>query len=337
MSLRVVDDLADLAPWRARTPGGGASTAIAIERGGVPRLGGPTMTVRVAEGAEGHRVERARAALDLSAFDDLELWVRSDRVADGSDARPFFFELRLGSAALAAGAPANTWSRLIPVAVADAWQAVPLALDDLPATVRSALTEIRFTCVDASAPFTLHLDAIAAITPELLADVDAALVARLGGRVRIDGVLAPAVVEPAQAPASPHFRIRNYAVRTVPERSPSGGNRTDHTEQGFSIRPAGVPVDLFYAIDAVADERADATALLELALAELTPRSTLEVAGRPATVDWIDAPPLSLEQVQSLPTVYVKVATSQRTGAVRERAVPPFNRIDVEVDSRASA
>lgn len=337
MSRLVVDDLADLAPWRARTPGGAPSTAITFERGALPRLGGPTITIRGTDAAEGHRLERTLSALDLTAFADLELWVRSDRVADGSDARPFFFELRLGSAQLAVGAAGNTWHRLIPVAAPDVWQPVPLALDDLAAGVRGALTQVRLTCVEATAAFTLHLDGVAAISPELLADVDAALVTRLGGELRIDGVDVPAVVEPAQAPDTPFFRIRNYAVRPAPERSPSGGLRTDHTEQGFSIRPPAIPVDLFYAIDAVADDRADAARLLELALGKLTPRATLEVAGRPSTVDSVDAPPLSLERVQSLPTVYLKVATSQRTRAVREQAVPPFNRIDVEVDSRASA
>jgi hypothetical protein len=337
VSLLVVDDLADLAPWRARTPAGAASTAITFERGTVSRLGGPTMTIRATDSAEGHRLERTLPALDLTAFADLELWVRSDRVADGSDARPFFLEVRLGSAALAVGTAGNTWHRLIPVAAANVWQPVPLALDDLAAGVRGAVTQIRFTCVEATSPFALHLDGIAAISPELLADVDAALVARLGGQLSIRGVLVPAGVDPAQAPAPPFFRIRNYAVRPAPERSPSGGLRTDHTEQGFSIRPPSVPVDLFYAIDAVADDRADAARLLELALAELTPQATLEVAGRVSIVDSVEAPPLSLERVQTLPTLYVKVATSQRTRAVRERAVPPFNQIDVEVDSRASA
>jgi hypothetical protein len=35
--------------------------------------------------------------------------------------------------------------------------------------------------------------------------------------------------------------------------------------------------------------------------------------------------------------VYLKVSTSQRAIAARDPAAPPFNRIDLEVDSRASA
>jgi hypothetical protein len=333
----VVDDLSNLAPWRARTPAGAASSAITIGPAALSRLGGPTMTMTATSAALGHRVERTLAALDLSAFTDLELWIRSERIADGSDARPFFLELRLGAAGLAVGAASNTWHRLIPVAAADVWQPVPLALDDLPAAVRGALTEIRFTCVDASAPFALHLDAILAVKEEVLGDVDAALLDRLAGKLVLGGAPVLAAVAPAPAPNKPFFRIRNYAVRPAPERSPSGGVRTDHTEQGFSIRPPSVPVDLFYAIDGVADDRASAARLLEFAFGGLTPRSTLNVSGRPLTVEWVEAPPLSLSTIPSLPTVYVKVATSQRASAAHEAAVPPFNRVDVEVDSRASA
>src|SRR6266536_3055233 len=161
------------------------SNAIKLEPDTESPLGGPTLTIRATADAQGHRVERARAAVDLTSFADLELWVRSDRVADGSDGRPFFFELRLGSAG-------NDWHRLIPVAAQDVWQPVPLALDDLPAAVRSALTAISFTCVDASTPFTIHLDRILAVSGELVGDVDAALLDRLGGKLEVAGAAVPA-------------------------------------------------------------------------------------------------------------------------------------------------
>jgi hypothetical protein len=337
MSHFVVDDLADLAPWRAVTPNGAASNAITVQRGRVSRLGAPTMEIQATADAQGHRVERTLAAVDLTAFADLELWVRSDRAADGSEDRPFFLELRLGSNALAIGAGGNDWHRLIQVEAPNVWQPVPLALDDLPEAVRGALTAIRLTCLDASVPFTTHLDRILAVTSELVADVDAALLDRLGGEVDVGGTPAPAIVEPTAPPGGAFFRVKNYALRPAPERSPSSGTRTDHTEHGFSIRPASVPVDLFYAVEAVADERADAARLLEFALSGFAPRSTLEVAGRPLTVDWVDGPPLALPEIPAQPTVHLKIATSQRASGPREAAIPPFNRIDVEVDSRASA
>jgi hypothetical protein len=333
----VVDDLTDLTPWSAHAPNGSASTAISIAHGAVTRLGGQTMRVEVGSDALGHRVERTLAALDLTRFDDIELWVRCDRAADGSEAKPFFVEVRLGSAALAIGANGNAWQRLIPIAAPGTWQAVPLALDDLPAAVRGSVSQIRLTCVDASAPFALELDRITALRPELLADVDAALIDRIGGRLQVRNAAVPAVVLPGDAPPEPFFRITSYGVRPAPERSPSSGTRSDYTGQGFSIRPPSVPFDLLYAVDAVAADRADAAALLQFVYSELTPTGVLDVAGRPVTIEWVEAPQLARTDIAGQPTVYLKVSTAQRATAVREPAVPPFNRIDVEVDSRAVA
>jgi hypothetical protein len=331
MSHLVLDDLTDLGPWVARSPDGSASTAIAVGPGPVTRTGSPTARIEASPDALGHRVERELAAVDLSPFDDLELWVRGDAIADGSEVRPFYLELRLGSVAVAAGASANAWHRLVPVTAPDVWQAVPLALDDLAPAVRSAVTQIRLTCVDAAAPFALDLDQLTALRPELLADVDMALVARLGAA-------APAVVLPAEAePAPPFFRITSYGVRPAPERSPASGFRSDFTGQGFSIRPPSTPFDLFYAVDAVTADRADAARLLEYAYSELTPVAVLETAGRPLTLEWVDGPQLARTEIAKQPTLYLKVSTAQRSTAAREPAVPPFNRVDVEADTRAVA
>jgi hypothetical protein len=333
----VLDDLSDLTLWKARTPGGAASNEVSIEPGTVSPINGHTMTIRASSSAEGHRVERTVPAVDLTRLADLALSVRSDRSADGSEGRPFYLELRLGSAALAIGVNGNDWHRLIPLAQANVWQPVLMALDDLPTQVRSGLTQIRFSCVEAAIPFTATLNAILAVKDELLRDVDAALRDRLDGKLELANAAVPALVEPAQAPSEPFFRVRNYSAAPAPERSPSSGTRTDFTERGFSIRPPSVPFDLFYAVEAVAGARADAATMLEFALAELTPRATLPVNGRPLTVESVDAPALTLTTVESLPTLYLKVGTAQPATAARKPAVPPFNRIDVEVDDRASA
>ena len=255
----------------------------------------------------------------------------------GPTGRPFYLELRLGSAALTIGANANAWQRLIPVTAAEAWQAVPLALDDLQAAVRGAVTQIRLTCLDASASFALDLDRITALRPQLLADVDAALlVDRLGGRVELGNRVVPAVVDPAPAPTAPFFRLTSWGAPRARALA-AAGVRTDFTGQGFSIRPPSAPCDLLYAVDAVTDDRADAATLLEFVLYELTPRSVLDVAGRPLTVDWVEAPQLALATLPGQHAVHLRVATSQRVNVAREPAVPPFNRIDVEVDTRAVA
>lgn len=337
MSHLVIDDLGDLAAWRARTPGGAASAELTVGAGTITRLGEPTLRISGTAAALGHRAERTFDAVDLSEREDLRLSVRSDRPADGSAARPFFLEVRLGSGQLAIGAQANGWHRLVPIPSAGAWHSIPLALDDLPAAVRNAASAIRLTCVDAAAPFVVHLAALVAVRDEMLADADAAISGRLAGRVEVGGVAAPAILEPDAAPNPPFLRIRNYGVRPAPERSPSGGVRTDYTEHGFSIRPPSVAYDVLYEVEAVADTRGDAAAMLELVLRELTPVSTLDVAGKPLTIEWIEPPALALSATPAHPTVHFKVSTSQRATAAREAVVPPFNRIDVEVDSRATA
>jgi hypothetical protein len=322
LSHLVVADQADPGAWAARAPDGSASAAIAVAPGPVTPAGFPSTTIDAGPGAVGHAVERELGPVDLSAYDDLELWVRSDLAADGSDARPFFLEVRLGAAA-------NAWQRFVPIGAAGAWQTVPLALDDLDPAVRGGVTQIGLTCV--GAPFALDLGPITALRPELLADVDAALVARLGAA-------APAVVLPAETePAQPFFRITSYGARPAPERSPASGFRSDFTGQGFSIRPPSTPFDLFYAVDAVTADRADAARLLEHVYAELTPVAVLEAAGRPLTIESVDGPQLARTEIPGQPTVYLKVSTAQRATGAREPAVPPFNSIDVEADTRAVA
>ena len=63
----------------------------------------------------------------------------------------------------------------------------------------------------------------------------------------------------------------------------------------------------------------------------------LEVAGRPLTIEWVEGPQLARTEIPGQPTVYLKVSAAQRANAAREAAVPPFNRVDVEVDARAVA
>src|SRR5689334_16144233 len=101
MSHAIVDALADPGAWTPRAPDGSPSAELSVVRGPDQRLTGPTLRIATAGDAAGHRVDRTLPApVDLSPFADLELWLRSDRPGDGSDAQPFFLELRLGSPAL---------------------------------------------------------------------------------------------------------------------------------------------------------------------------------------------------------------------------------------------
>lgn len=338
MSRRVVADVADAGLWPASTPAGEPSTELSVVVDPTGWSGAPAMTLAVNAGAEGHRVAHALAApVDVSGFDDLELWVRGTRIADGSPASPLYMELRLGSAALEIGAVANPWHRLIPLSQTGAWQPVTIGLQDLPAEVRGAVAQLRLTCVEASEAFSLQLGAVGVRAAELLLDVDAALVRRLGSGLTVDGRPVEVIVDPATAPQAPFLRLRNYAVRPAEERSPSGGTRTDYTTRGFSIRPPAVAVDLFYAIEPVAPDRARAAAMFQHAFAELAPRATLDIEGRRVAVDWVEGPALEFDDISAQPALHVRVATAKRAIAAAAPGVLPFNDVNVEVDGRAIA
>jgi hypothetical protein len=336
MSRVVLDDFGTVAPWRARTAGGGPSTAIRIEPGTARRLGPGTARFAADAGAAGHRLERTIAAADLTAQTDLQIWILADRAADGTEGHPFFLELRLGSATAPASTGPGSWHRLLPIAAAGGWLCVPVSLGDLPPAVRSAVSEIRFTCVDGR-PFSAHLDAIAAVRDEMLVDVEEALVRLLGDRLRIDGALVPGVIVPAATlPDEPYLRISNIGIRPAPERSATVPTRSDYTQTGFSLRPPTVAYDLTYSIRPVAADRAPIARMLDFVLGEIAPSSTLVVNDRPLAIDWAE-PPAAPSGAPDDFAVHLTVSAQRRSTAGYERAVPPFNLVEVEVDQRATA
>ena len=342
MSRLVVEPFDNVAAWSAHRPNGAASAAISVALGGPAQTGRPSAVVQAGPTATGHYVERKGAAVDLRPFSDLQLEVRGQRLADGAD-NPFYVEVRLGAAALAVGAAGNAWHRLVPVAQPGAWQPVPLDLGDLAPGVRSAMTTVRLRCLDAGKGWSLALDQILAVRDDMLADLDDALRARLDGLVLLGNTPVPAVVVPVAGPppAAPFFRISNYDVRPDPARSPSVGQPTDHTEKGFALRPPSVAYAVYYAVEAVAADRASAARMLDAALLELAPVSTLSCNGRPLTVEWVDgpvtvAPPVSGPPPDH-PMVHLRVSASQARRAAPVRAVPVSNIVNVEVDQRARA
>jgi hypothetical protein len=344
MGVLVIESFANVDAWTAREAAGGPSTAISITAGGpirVPGLSTPGTTIRAEAGAAGHLVERDGPAVDLRPFRDLLLWVRSDRLADGTPPRPLFAEIRLGSAAVPIGDPGNGWRRLIPIEQLDVWQPVPLALDDLPDSVRQAVTTIRFTCLDATVGWRMDLDPILAVRPEVLADADAALLSRLHNKVTVNGALAPAVIVPVsgEVPQLPVLRISNYDVRPDRTTSPTTSMRTDYTETGFALRPPATVYQLDYAVEALASDRAGAARMLQFVLAELTPTAILLGAGRLMTVEWIEQPATAAPPVESPPAdhpvIHLRVRAAQPGAGPPAPAVPPFHETRLEVDQRA--
>ncbi|GIH79217.1 hypothetical protein [Planobispora longispora] len=306
---------------------------------------GPTgpqgRTAVVAASVAGHFLERSIDPVDLRGFDDIEFWASGDRIADGTAGRPFFCEVRLGSAAAPIGSGANRWHRYVPVAGPGPPQRVPFGLDDLPAPVRSACSVIRITFPEA--PGSVRLTPPAAVRPQLLADTDAALTARLDNRLSLRGAPVRAVLRAEPDQGRPYLLLVNHSIEHALTRVSTGEIRTDFTETGFAIRSAGVPYDLGYRIEAVADRREDTAALLEFVLAELAPGATLAVGGTELPVEW-PAPwerladgsggaSHALHEEQTCLLISIPAVTRPR--AVPRRAVPPHRSVQVEVAHHA--
>lgn len=332
MAFLALDAFTDASAWSATGPGGGASDRVAVAGTAGSRPGTSGIGLAIGAGAAGHRVERGIVAADLGELDDLQLGVRSDVVS--SPDVGFALELALGSAALPLDDAANIWRRLVPVAVPRRWQTVLVTVTDLDDAIRMALTRIRLTVVTPRA-CAIDLSGLGALRYDLLGDVEAALVARLDQVVSIEGTPVRAVVAPDEpsGPPGPHLRIRPLAVRPAPERDRTASLRTDFTTTGFALRPSPEPVDLDYAIDAVADDRAAERALVEAIVRHIAPVGTLEVLDRPHTLEWTG--PLGVAGDPPVPTALVRVGTARRATAAPTPAVPPFNEVRVEVDHGA--
>lgn len=343
MAELVLDSMADAAPWAAVEPDGAtrsAAIACAVDIS-VHHLGDDRSSLRIVgtTGADRHRLLRTIPAVDLRHFDELRLAIRGDRSAGGRDGQPFFLELRLGSAAAPPDAPSNPWHRLLPVA-GDAWTLARLALSDLPDVARGAIERIQLRCVDAQAGFRVLIDDLAAVRHEPSVDVDAALIRRLHNRVTLNGQPVPAQVHVAGAalPSSrPLILVHPYAARLAEQRRVGGESEGDYRADGYSLRPAAFPWDLYYAVEALAADRGGQAALIDFVLGALPPRGTLPVCGFALPCDNV-APGEAVTGsgfASRRLLLHYRVATWQESG--QPRSVRPAETVRVEIDTQEEA
>lgn len=333
MAQLTIDTFSDAAPWSALAPDDTNSGEIVVAvDAAVFRFGDDeeSLRVEVSDAAEGHRIERALADLDLSELDELRIAVRSNRRADGSAAAPFFFEIRLASAAMGFGDAGNTWSRFIPVEQADVWETVRLSIRELPAAVRSAVDAVRLVCIDDAEETVCHLDDAMAVREEPIADVEAALLQRLHEQFSVGGDAVAAVFyhteddKPPKAPNAPAIRLHQYAVekagsRVIPTR------RRDYSGNGFSLSPHTIAFDLYYEVEVFAESRADKAQILDYLVTDITPYRPLVVNGLEHPLEWVQ------EDAERLPDglhagqapLHFKVATRRSVGAPTPVGRPP--------------
>ncbi|MBI4671157.1 MAG: hypothetical protein HY741_05760 [Chloroflexi bacterium] len=347
MSQLLIDALDNAGQWQAFAADGATpSTQLAVKADARDfRYGADKQSLRVSGSvnALNHRVRRTLNPLDLSNFDELRVWFKSSRSADGSTARPFFLEVRLASATMDLNAPGNTWVRLIPIAQANTWELAQFSLQDLPSAIRSAVNVIQLRCVDASVPFTFHLDDLLAVRHEMIGDVDAALLARLDKQLTLNGTPAPAVIysppdKPANTP-TPHLRITHFDLRFAEERTLYSQARSDYTATGFRLRPFSAAYDLSYEIAAVADSRAEQTRLLEFVLAAFVPYGTLLVNGIQLPIECVNVASDDLigGSYNGNVLLHFVVRTYQARSGAGEPATPPFNEVSIALDQPTPA
>ncbi len=342
MPQQIVDAMNDAASWTAlmadvETP----STEIDIVDDTTRfRFGADAISGRIdaTNQASGHLLRRTIPALDLRSFDDLRLWLWSNRVGNGSASQPYYLELRLASQAMGFDHPGNTWSRFLPVSQPNAWEFARLTLADLPSAIRSAVTALQIRCVDASSPFTCNLDDLLAVREEMIGDVDASLRDRLDDRVSLDDGPVPAILyhpEDENQPDMPYIRISNYEIVYAGERTSYTRTQADFSANGVQLRPVSERYDLLYEIDVFVPTRADKTRVQEFVLRSLAPRSELVVNGMPLQVEWIRVPSLdtSGQWRSDRAQLYFKVSTRLETGP--SQAAVPVREIAVDVDSKA--
>jgi hypothetical protein len=290
MSALALDPMNDAAKWAALEPDGVTqSVALAIHDDPVvAAYGTDAVSARITatELAQGHLLRRSFGPFDVSSFSELRLSLRGDRTTNGSGER-FFLELRLGSATIPVGDPANTWHRLLPLTTRERWETVKIGIDDLSPAIAGAVSHVQLRCIDAEPPFAVNLDDLTAVRPAMVADADRALEGMLAGITIAGGTVAATVRAASEPkPAGPALDLAQVDMRYAPDRARDGFEPRDYTADGGQRLVAiGSPYDLYYSVTAIGPKRGDETALVEAVLARTEPFDTLQVHGDELTLD----------------------------------------------------
>ena len=292
-------------------------------------------------GALDHVLRRSLPGTDLSSFEEIRLWLHSNRPANGSPERPFYLELRLASAAMGLEHPDNLWYRYFPVFEVRAWESIRLSLVDLPPQIRGAVNLMQLRCIEATTPFSCNLDDVLAVRLEMITDVDAALLYRLDSQATLNGSPVPAVLHHPEAsvtPSMPFIRVAHYEVVPANARQMAHQERADYTAIGFRLRPPPAAYDLYYEVDVFADERAQKAHLMEFVLRALAPRSTLLANGSLLPIEWVpvEAPDRIGGHRTDRAPLHFRVSTRQEVGPPEPETVP-YQSMAVLLEQKAGA
>lgn len=324
MPSTLIDDFDDHTLWSALQPGGLPSAEIVLATD-VDVHGTASMRVDVSAAGDGHFITRSFGPMDITGLSELRLSYRTTRPSDGTPDRPFQLKMELGSAAMAIGAPGNSWHRYLPAFEADRWHFVRMALDDLDPLVAGAADTVQVTALNIAASWTAWLDGLIASDPQLIADVDAALEELLDGQLVIGGPVPAHVHVPgAPEPVAPWLRIVHYDAAFSDLRTTSQRSRTDFTDTGYRLRPESVAYDLCYRIEPVTNDRAEHSQMIEFVLDVLGHRRSLLVNGAQLPLDRFQGSHAD-DVLGDVPALRYRVATRQERGT--HLAVEPVKEI----------
>lgn len=149
-------------------------------------------------------------AIDLGGFDEFRFWLHASRRASGSPAAPFFLEFSYTDAG---DLPGELHRWFVPVNESGKWEHRRIGIEH---DRRTAILQMQFRCL-ADSPFVCRVDELIAVREEMLADLEAELIARLAG-IAIPGMTALPLTQPANAVAqvviqpSPQFEAGNEVL-----------------------------------------------------------------------------------------------------------------------------
>jgi hypothetical protein len=317
-----LDAKADFTKWSAfLSDGTTPSTALsAVAETTAVRYGPDGKSVRLSGDTTGggNLLRFALPDTDLTLYDEVRLYLRGDRPADSTTARPFYLELHLGSTALPTSAVGNTWQRYLPVYQPGSWELVRVSLAELPAAIRTAVNLVELRFVEASAPFSVIVDDLSAVHEEMIGDVEAALRDRLHNRLSLSGNAVPAVLAHASgeipavggsgAPPVPCLCITPYHIQTWDLRQNAQRTRRDFVPLGYSLAPAVQHWALTYRIDAIASDRVAESRLLDFVLRTFSASAELVVCSYPLAITFVPVSPVERGQARPADSAAARVA-----------------------------
>jgi len=349
-----LDAKADFAKWGAfQSDGTTASTALsAAAETSIVRYGPDSKSVRLTGDSTGlnNLLRFVLPDTDLAGYDEVRLYVRGDRIADGSAGRPFYLELHLGSTALPTSAPGNTWRRLFPITQANSWELVRCSLADLPAQVRSGLNTVELRFVEASAPFSILVDDLSAVHEEMVSDVESALIDRLSNRLKLEGKSVPALLANAAGqvpsvgngnPPDTYLAVTCYQIQPWDLRQNAQRARRDYIAQGsYALAPAIQHWALTYRVDPVAPERTTESRLLDFVLRTFSSSAELVVGSYPLQITFLPVSPVERGQARPADSEAARAALFYQVIARQELGTPELvkaaNQVVVTTDYRAA-